>query len=252
MRWNNAATYLLNLIHFKYRCLYTAGLESVTWHGHYWQKIIISLYFYSYKIQEAIKYIKNRCVLFIQFTNTICCWFGVTGSHDMEDKWTSPRWFTNSTVLPQSVDSRSEGASDHRYIYIDASLSTGPYVDASANLEEASRAGRLVIGRSLVKIPTTGKAELHGEVSLSEILNPTLLINEGPAMSWWLVQGVPCPRPETRLGLVPAATPRDPMERVKWLRTMTWHDMTWHDRSAPWTNTSQWRDLYKVHFYKVL
>ena len=28
-------------------------------------------------------------------------------------------------------------------------------------------------------------------------------------MSWRLVQGAPCPRPETRLGLAPAATPRD-------------------------------------------
>ena len=61
-----------------------------------------------------------------------------------------------------------------------------------------------VIGRSLVQIPAPGRAELHVEVSLSEILNPTLL-----------VQGVPCPCPETRLGLAPAATPRDPMERDK-------------------------------------
>ena len=76
-----------------------------------------------------------------------------------------------------------------------------------------------MIERSLVQIPA--KAELHVEVSLSKILNPTLLISEGPAMSWRLVQGVPCPRPETRLGLAPAARPRDPMERDKRLRTMT-------------------------------
>ena len=50
--------------------------------------------------------------------------------------------------------------------------------------------------------------------------------SEGPAMSWRLVQVVPCPRPETRLGLAPAATPCSPMERDKWLRTMTWHDIT--------------------------
>ena len=49
----------------------------------------------------------------------------------------------------------------------------------------------------------------------------------GPVMSWQLVQGVPCPRPETKLGLAPAATPRDPMERDKRLRTMTWHKGTW-------------------------
>ena len=48
----------------------------------------------------------------------------------------------------------------------------------------AGRAGRLVIGRSLVQIPAPGKAELHVEVSLSKILNPTLLISEDPVMSW--------------------------------------------------------------------
>ena len=48
-----------------------------------------------------------------------------------------------------------------------------------------------MIGRSLVQIPAPGKAELHVEVSLSEILNPTLLICEGPTMRWRLVQGVP-------------------------------------------------------------
>ena len=41
-----------------------------------------------------------------------------------------------------------------------------------------------MIGRSLVQIPAPGSAELHVEVSLSEILNPTLLTSEGPAMSW--------------------------------------------------------------------
>ena len=33
------------------------------------------------------------------------------------------------------------------------------------------------------------------EVSLSKILNPTLLVSEGPAMSWRLVQGVPAATP---------------------------------------------------------
>ena len=42
------------------------------------------------------------------------------------------------------------------------------------------RAGRVVIERLLVQIPAPGKAELHVEVSLSKILNPTLLISEGP------------------------------------------------------------------------
>ena len=41
-----------------------------------------------------------------------------------------------------------------------------------------SSVGRLVIGRSLVQIPVPGRAELHVEVSLSEMLNPTLLISE--------------------------------------------------------------------------
>ena len=61
------------------------------------------------------------------------------------------------------------------------------------------RAGRLVIVRS----PAPGRAELHVQVSLSEILIPTLLISEGPAMSWRLVQGVPCPRPEQQHPVTP-------------------------------------------------
>ena len=60
-----------------------------------------------------------------------------------------------------------------------------------------------MIRRLLVQILAPGKVELHVEVSLSEILNPTLLISEGPAMSWQLVQGVPCLL--SRLGLAPAA-----------------------------------------------
>ena len=88
----------------------------------------------------------------------------------------------------------------------------------------AQRAGWLVIRRSLVQIPAPGRAELHVKVSLSKILNPTLLISEGPAVSWRLIQGVPSPRPETRLGLAATATPRDPMERDK--RFGQWHDMT--------------------------
>ena len=54
----------------------------------------------------------------------------------------------------------------------------------------AGRAGRLVIGRLLVQIPALA----------------TL--------------------PETRLGLSPAATPREPLKRDKRLLTMTCHDMT--------------------------
>ena len=30
---------------------------------------------HSYKIEEALKYNKKSCVSFVQFTNTICCWF---------------------------------------------------------------------------------------------------------------------------------------------------------------------------------
>ena len=55
-------------------------------------------------------------------------------------------------------------------------------------------AGRLVIGRSLVQIPAPGRAELHVEVSLSETLNPTLLIREYPSLrqGWdWLQQQHP-------------------------------------------------------------
>ena len=43
MKWNNAETYLLNLIYFKYPCVCTAGLESV---GHItWKLITKKLYF---------------------------------------------------------------------------------------------------------------------------------------------------------------------------------------------------------------
>ena len=49
------------------------------------KKIIISANEYSYKIEEALKYDRKRCVLFVQFTNTIFCWFGVMTPHDMED-----------------------------------------------------------------------------------------------------------------------------------------------------------------------
>ena len=104
----------------------------------------------------------------------------------------------------------------------------------------AGRAGRLVIERSLVQIPAPGRAALHVEVSLSKILNPTLLISKGPVMNWRLVQGVPCPRHETRLGLAPAAKPRDPMERDKLFGQ-------WHDILRPQQNTvgsTLWQTIY--------
>ena len=44
-------------------------------------------------------------------------------------------------------------------------------------------------------------------------------ISEGPAMSWWLVQGVPCPRPET-VGIGSSKKPCDPIKGMKWLQTM--------------------------------
>ena len=49
------------------------------------EKNIISAYWYSYKIEHALKYNKKSCISFVQFTNTMCCWIRVTGSHDMED-----------------------------------------------------------------------------------------------------------------------------------------------------------------------
>ena len=39
---------------------------------------------YSYKIEEAVKSNRKRCVPFFPFSFTIRHWFGVTGSHDME------------------------------------------------------------------------------------------------------------------------------------------------------------------------
>ena len=54
----------------------------------------------------------------------------------------------------------------------------------------AGRAVRLVIGRLLVQIPAP-------DVHLAPCM-PASAISEGPAMSWRIVQGVPCPRPETQ------------------------------------------------------
>ena len=78
----------------------------------------------------------------------------------------------------------------------------------------AGRAGWLVIGRSLVQVPAAGSAGLHVEVSLSKILNPTLLTSEGPAMSWWFM------RPWDKTGI---GSSSNPME-TPWFGQ--WHDMT--------------------------
>ena len=49
----------------------------------------------------------------------------------------------------------------------------------------------------------------------------------GPAMSWRLIQGAPCPRPETRL-----QHPVTPWKGISGSdNDMTWHDMTWHIKS---------------------
>ena len=36
-------------------------------------------------MEVVLKYNRKNSISIIQFTNTIYCWFGVTGSHDMED-----------------------------------------------------------------------------------------------------------------------------------------------------------------------
>ena len=82
----------------------------------------------------------------------------------------------------------------------DGKANTCLHFKEKGGCSSAGRAGRLVIERLLVQILAPGKAERHVKVSLSKILNPTLLTSEGPAMSWRPVQGAPCPRPETRLG----------------------------------------------------
>ena len=78
------------------------------------KKIIISAYEYSYKIEEALKHNRKRCVSFVQFTNTTCCWFGVIGSHDMEDIEKKMQLFcinifrlSNLMTVPKSVSSES-------------------------------------------------------------------------------------------------------------------------------------------------
>ena len=62
-------------------------------------------------------------------------------------------------------------------------------------------------------------------------------VEKPAAPIWRLVQGAPCPLPETRLGLAPAATTHDSMERDKRLRTMTWHDL---------------REVIQSDLYKIL
>ena len=52
----------------------------------------------------------ERGVLFVQFTDTICCWFGVTGSHDMEDieiLYINIFMPSNLMTVPKSVSSDS-------------------------------------------------------------------------------------------------------------------------------------------------
>ena len=39
----------------------------------------------TWRLLRTNKNNQNSCVSFILFTNTICNWIGVTGSHDMED-----------------------------------------------------------------------------------------------------------------------------------------------------------------------
>ena len=75
----------------------------------------------------------------------------------------------------------------------------------------AGRAGRLVIGRSLVQIPAPGRAELHVEVSLSETLNPTLLTSDELAT----YPGSTLPSPWDKAGI--GSSSNTPQQ---------WHDMT--------------------------
>ena len=88
----------------------------------------------------------------------------------------------------------------------------------------AGRAGRLVIGRSLVQIPApSGWAELHVEVSLSKILTPKLLLR---ALRWaGAVFRVYPALTRRQLGLAPATNHETP-----WKKELSgyrpWHDMT--------------------------
>ena len=58
------------------------------------------------------------------------------------------------------------------FVFYDKTYNNEPHFDS--NFKHRVYKGRLVIGRSLVRIPAPGRAELHVEVSLSEILNETL------------------------------------------------------------------------------
>ena len=64
------------------------------------KQIVIYAYSYSYIIEEALTYNSNRCVSFVQFINTICCWFGVTGPYDIAD---IEKTASNLMTVPKSV-----------------------------------------------------------------------------------------------------------------------------------------------------
>ena len=60
------------------------------------------------------------------------------------------------------------------FVFYDKKYNNEPHFDSNFKYRVYKWQSRLVIGRSLVRIPAPGRAELHVEVSLSEILNETL------------------------------------------------------------------------------
>ena len=95
----------------------------------------------------------------------------------------------------------------------------------------AGRAGRLVIGRSLVQILAPGRAELHVEVSLSKILNPKLLLvcswhiawRPLPSVTalWWAGDSsMVYPALTQRSAIGSSNNPHDPIKGIKRLQTM--------------------------------
>ena len=68
-----------------------------------------------------------------------------------------------------------------------------------------------------------------------DLLNYT----EGPAMSWWIVQDVPCPHPDTA-GIDSSKNLRDTLKRIKWLQTMDgWMELYRHTEWPTVTISSQ-------------
>ena len=80
------------------------------------------------------------------------------------------------------------------------------------------------LGRAACRSVQDSEPKIAPDVWLARCMVASA-ISEGPAMSWQLVQGVPCPRPET--GSI--KKPLNPIKEIKRLQTMDgWMDTPFH------------------------